>query len=270
MGLFDAILRGLVHLICGSSQPQTSEIVSPKPEYAYPPKQQQPAYHERPRPSQQEQVNRPPTHKPKPKPKPSHKAPSPGPGRLDQNQINQHNEEYMALRAKANEEGDEMSRCFEEAHQAYSSGDGAKAKELSNEGKRHQAEMERLNRKASEWIYIENNKDSNPGEIDLHGLYVKEALSFTERAIEDARRRGDSEVHLIVGKGLHSNGGRAKIRPAIEELMQKERLIAEIDPNNAGVLIVSLDGHDRGIGRVIRSDDLARGIESKDESCIIM
>jgi hypothetical protein len=34
----------------------------------------------------------------------------------------------------------------------------------------------------------------------LHGLYVKEAISFTDRSIEEARRRGDSEIHLIVGQ----------------------------------------------------------------------
>lgn len=47
-----------------------------------------------------------------------------------------------------------MARAFEASHQAYASGDGAGAKELSNQGKRHQAEMERLNREASEWIYV--------------------------------------------------------------------------------------------------------------------
>ena len=47
-----------------------------------------------------------------------------------------------------------MAKAFEESHQAYAGGDGALAKELSNKGKKHQAEMERLNREASEWIYV--------------------------------------------------------------------------------------------------------------------
>ena len=42
-------------------------------------------------------------------------------------------------------------------------------------------------------------QDSKPGEVDLHGLYVKEAIAFTDRAIQDARQRGDSQIHLIVG-----------------------------------------------------------------------
>lgn len=51
------------------------------------------------------------------------------------------------------QEGDSMARCFRESQEAYKAGDGARAKELSNEGKRHQSEMERLNNEASQWIF---------------------------------------------------------------------------------------------------------------------
>ncbi|KAF4599559.1 hypothetical protein EYR40_006653 [Pleurotus pulmonarius] len=184
----------------------------------------------------------------------------------DQNQINQQNDFYLSLRAQANEEGDRMARCFEESQQAYTSGSKARAKELSNEGKNHKAVMEELNRQASEWIFTENNKDSMPGEVDLHGLYVKEAIAFTDRAIQEARSRGDSEIHLIVGKGLHSRSG-AKIRPAVEDLMSKHQLKAALDPDNGGVLIVQLSaggaspGRNRGLG----ADEISRRIEKDDE-----
>lgn len=49
-----------------------------------------------------------------------------------------------------------MGRCFRESQEAYRSGDRARAKELSDKGKLHKAEMEELNRKASEWIYLGN------------------------------------------------------------------------------------------------------------------
>lgn len=68
--------------------------------------------------------------------------------------MNQSNPHYTALRARANEEGDQMAKAFEESHQAYANGDGARAKELSNKGKQHKAEMEKINREASEWIFI--------------------------------------------------------------------------------------------------------------------
>ncbi|KAF9264275.1 DUF1771-domain-containing protein [Marasmius fiardii PR-910] len=188
-------------------------------------------------------------------------------GHVDQNQLNQANPYYTDLRKHANEEGDKMAKCFQESREAYSRGDGAAAKQLSNEGKAHQKRMESLNKEASAWIYVENNKDSRPGEIDLHGLYVKEAIFHTDQAIEQAKRRGDATIHLIVGKGLHSTGGVAKIKPAIEELMQKHQLVAEMDDDNAGVLIVHLNaGRDRGVG----PDEIARRLDRDDERCIIM
>jgi len=186
----------------------------------------------------------------------------------DQNQLNQQNEHYVSLRARANEEGNQMAQSFEASHEAYERRDGALAKELSNKGKEHQRRMEGWNQQASDWVFAENNKDSKPGEIDLHGLYVKEAIVHTDQAIQEAKQRGDSEIRLIVGKGLHSPGGAAKIKPAIEQLMQNHQLLAEMDPDNAGVLIVHMDrgGHD---SREVSADEIMRRLH-KDEGCTIM
>ncbi|KDQ27813.1 hypothetical protein PLEOSDRAFT_1041528, partial [Pleurotus ostreatus PC15] len=190
----------------------------------------------------------------------------------DQNQLNQQNDFYLSLRAQANEAGDRMARCFEESQQAFTNGSKARAKELSNDGKKHKADMEELNRQASEWIFTGMFLTFMPGEVDLHGLYVKEAIAFTDRAIQEARSRGDSEIHLIVGKGLHSRSG-AKIRPAVEDLMSKHQLKAALDPDNGGVLIVQLSaggsaspGRNRGWG----ADEISRRIEKDDEGCTIM
>jgi hypothetical protein len=38
-----------------------------------------------------------------------------------------------------------------------------------------------------------------PTEVDLHGLYVKEAITYTDNSIAEARARGDKEIRLIVG-----------------------------------------------------------------------
>jgi hypothetical protein len=43
------------------------------------------------------------------------------------------------------------------------------------------------------------DQDSGPGEIDLHGLFVKEAIDYTDKAIEAAKRRGDTTIKIIVG-----------------------------------------------------------------------
>lgn len=47
-----------------------------------------------------------------------------------------------------------MAKCFEQSHEAYSRGDGAGAKQLSNQGKEHQHKMESLNKQASDWIFV--------------------------------------------------------------------------------------------------------------------
>jgi DNA-nicking Smr family endonuclease len=135
-----------------------------------------------------------------------------------------------------------MARCKSESQDAYNRGDHAAAKDLSKQGKNHKQKMEQLNKDASDWIYHENNRDCRPGEIDLHRLRVKEAIARTDTALEEAKRRGDSEIRLIVGKGLHSEGGAAKVRPAIKGLMRKYKLVAEFDPSNSGVLVVELNG----------------------------
>ncbi|KAK0184062.1 hypothetical protein F5146DRAFT_330477 [Armillaria mellea] len=159
----------------------------------------------------------------------------------DDSQQDWPNDHYGGLRARAKKEGDEMVRCFKESREIYSRGDRAAAKDLSNQGKNHKQKMEELNKEASNCIYLENNRDRIPGEIDLHGLYVKEAIAYTDTALKEAKLRGDSEIRLIVGKGSHSEGGEAILRPAIKGLMHKYQLVAEFDPSNSGVLVVGLN-----------------------------
>lgn len=48
--------------------------------------------------------------------------------------------------------------------------------------------------------FIDARQDCKPDEMDLHGLYVKEAVSYVDKGIQEARQRGDAEIRLIVGK----------------------------------------------------------------------
>lgn len=50
------------------------------------------------------------------------------------------------------------------------------------------------------WVGVVNNVDSAPDEIDLHGLFVKEAIDFADQALVDAKRRGAPQLRIIVGK----------------------------------------------------------------------
>ncbi|KAK0477556.1 hypothetical protein IW261DRAFT_265442 [Armillaria novae-zelandiae] len=227
-------------------KPEQHQLVSPPPR---PPSSQSdqsapctPPAH---KPEQHQLVSRPPPRPPssqscRPSPHQPSSAHEP-PKHEDDTQEDQPNEHHLFLRARANREGDEMERCFNESHEAYHRGDRAAAKDFSKQGKIHKQKMELLNTEASDWIYYENNRDCRPGEIDLHHLRVKEAIARTDAAIEEATRRGDSKLRIIVGKGLHSEGGEARVRPAIKALMRKHQLVTEFDPSNSGVLIVKLD-----------------------------
>jgi len=147
-----------------------------------------------------------------------------------------------SLRIKANREGDLMSLYYQQSKEAYERRDHASCQALKEQGKSHEITMKNLHAKASASIYQENNRDKSACEVDLHGLYVKEAIAYSEKAIREARQRGDSEIRLIVGKGSHSDGGVSKLKPAIQEYMRKDRIPVEVDLKNPGVLIVRVNG----------------------------
>lgn len=184
-----------------------------------------------------------------------------------------------------------MAHAFELSHAAYARKDGAGAKELSNEGKAHQREMERLNAEASAWIFrgellfvfvwsfrlyslvltdschaaVIRREQSCMGVFspwpddpldDVVGqrafrtatwgklIYMdstsrrlsrtltkallkhgREAIrSFASSSVCTAPLFGRGTTDLLyrcTGKGIHSPNHAAKLKPAIEELMQK-------------------------------------------------
>ena len=105
-----------------------------------------------------------------------------------------------------------QGKAFAASKQAYASGDGGRAHDLSAEGKQHQANKERLNLQAAQWIFDQNNSRQPNGTIDLHGLYVQESITMTERAIANARSQGLGELRVIVGKGKQNGSG---LRPLL-------------------------------------------------------
>ncbi|GAA5920375.1 hypothetical protein JCM1841_005597 [Sporobolomyces salmonicolor] len=185
----------------------------------------------------------------------------------NQDMANAANASYVELRNKAILEGDLMAKAFSESKQAYASGHGGDAHDLSMAGKEHQRNKDRYNAEAAEWIFRENNKTQPPGSVDLHGLYVQESIEYTERAIANAKQQGLSELRVIVGKGNHSPSHLAKIKPAITSLMAREHLTAHLDPHNGGVLVVQLQG--QGGGK--RGDEMMREMEgSRENDCVVM
>ncbi|KAL5119888.1 hypothetical protein ACEQ8H_002250 [Pleosporales sp. CAS-2024a] len=151
--------------------------------------------------------------------------------------------EYDRLRDLARQEAGKRSSCFDRAHQAYESGDGARAHELSEEGKQHAAKMEQYNRQARDFIFRANNESGRVAgdTIDLHGLYVEEAEDVLEERIKAARQRGETHLHVIVGKGNHSTNHVQKIKPRVEQVCRGLGLQYKTEANE-GRIYVNLQG----------------------------
>ncbi|KAJ6180995.1 hypothetical protein N7519_011456 [Penicillium mononematosum] len=151
--------------------------------------------------------------------------------------------EYDRLRDLARQEASKRGECFSRSKEAYSSGDGAAAKQLSEEGKAHGRKMEEYNKQASEFIFRENNANGRveADTIDLHGQFVEEAEEILEERIKYAKSHGQNHLHVIVGKGNHSANHVQKIKPRVEQVC-RELGLQYATEDNAGRIYVNLTG----------------------------
>lgn len=131
--------------------------------------------------------------------------------------------------------------------------------QLKESGAQHRSAMKNYNNMAAAEIFNHHNPDyhTNPSsrtKIDLHHLFVREATTFVENHIELCRRGGIEHTEIISGRGNHSIGGVAKIRPAIMEYLESQQDV-EVDP------------HETNPGRiVVRFNDAGRPEEGRGEA----
>lgn len=149
--------------------------------------------------------------------------------------------EYKRLRDEADRLYQKRAELLRQSQQAFKQGDKLRAKQLSDELKRVLEQAEDKNFEAANYVFQANNTDSAPDEIDLHGLYVKEAEAILLRRITQAVNNGEDHLRVIVGKGLHSKNGIAKIKPAVDQMCDDLHLNHYIDPKNLGVLVIELN-----------------------------
>lgn len=148
--------------------------------------------------------------------------------------------EYKRLRQEADQLHQKRQHLSSQSQQAYKNGDKAKAKEFSDQAKKVGQQAEDANIRAAEYVFRENNTDSAGDEIDLHGLYVKEAEFILQRRIGNDIRTNQSHINVIVGKGLHSANGIAKLKPAVTAMCDEAGLKHHMDSKNSGVLVIDL------------------------------
>ncbi|KAG1890300.1 hypothetical protein F4604DRAFT_1709722 [Suillus subluteus] len=135
-----------------------------------------------------------------------------------------------------------MRGCLKERKGAKARNEQQRAKELNKRGKAHRVNMILLDKEASAKIFqapsdlFQNRRNG----VDLHGLYVSEALSYFDTSVQGARDREESSLCVIVGKGKHCDDNTPKIKPAILAHGKRLGLSIEVDPRNDGRLIVSI------------------------------
>jgi hypothetical protein len=113
--------------------------------------------------------------------------------------------------------------------------------------------MENYNSQAADTIFSYLNKNRPLDELDLHGLFVKEAMQKFEERVKECRKKRMKRLTVIVGQGNHSVDGIAKIKPAMVDMAQRLQMQYEIDPKNPGCIVVYLVDHPVTLGSIFRS-----------------
>lgn len=148
--------------------------------------------------------------------------------------------EYLRFRQLADAAYKKRDQYSQQSQNAFKNGNKALASDLSVKAKEQLMIADENNRKAAEYVFIENNKDSDDNDIDLHGLYVKEAEYILKQRIISGIHKNQPTLDCIVGKGLHSKNGIAKLKPAVQNLCNEANLRCWIDTKNSGVLHIDI------------------------------
>ncbi|KAI0277641.1 hypothetical protein BGY98DRAFT_917951 [Russula aff. rugulosa BPL654] len=147
----------------------------------------------------------------------------------------------MELREHAKRSARDMREARDRANIAHRKGDDEAENEYRQEARAHESAKKNSDKRAAKIFFRVNNKAHEEGTVDLHDLYVAEAVEYAKEELQSAIYRDDNTVTFIVGQGRHSEDGVPKLRPALEELFNERRHRCSLDPGNAGKLIVYLD-----------------------------
>ncbi|QRV81286.1 Smr domain-containing protein [Ceratobasidium sp. AG-Ba] len=164
-------------------------------------------------------------------------------------------------REKARQSARKRSKAFDQSSVAWKAGDKGLAKTLSERGKQFGRQVDRYNERAAKEIFLNLNAryyEDPPVKIDLHGLFVNEALVYAQGHIHRCRQEGVGETKIITGRGNNSKDGIAKIKPAVEGLLVREGLSDKYVWENDGAMVVTIPIVER------------KTFVSRDSGCIVM
>uniref|UniRef100_A0A670JBY5 NEDD4 binding protein 2 n=1 Tax=Podarcis muralis TaxID=64176 RepID=A0A670JBY5_PODMU len=136
---------------------------------------------------------------------------------------------YDDFRAEAFLHQQHKQECLRKAGEAYRMGMKSVAAFYVQRGRLHEEKMKEANRDAAMQIFEKVNALKLPENLlDLHGLHVDEALAHLGRVLQEKTEEcnlagGKPYLYVITGKGNHSQGGVARIKPAVMKYLTSHK-----------------------------------------------
>ncbi|XP_048053639.1 NEDD4-binding protein 2 [Megalobrama amblycephala] len=150
--------------------------------------------------------------------------------------------EYEDFRTEATVQRRQQIESFNKAAEAHRQGRKDVASFYAQQGHMHGEKMREANHRAAMQIFQRVNASLLPQNIlDLHGLHVDEALYhlsnvLTEKNLECRQGLCRPQLSIITGRGNHSQGGVARIRPAVLDYLKNQHY-SYTEPKTGLVLV---------------------------------
>ncbi|KAH7589058.1 Smr domain profile [Nakaseomyces glabratus] len=149
--------------------------------------------------------------------------------------------EYQQLRAQAIKSNSVKQYLAAKSLEAIKKGDKHSAKKLITESCMEAERSDSFNLKAAEYAFDQNNANLLSNEIDLHGLFAKEAVQVLKKRLVLAAEAGEKQLRVITGKGIHSPGMVCKLQVEALMICHDLDLNFDLDSSNSGVIIINID-----------------------------
>nr|XP_019607539.1 PREDICTED: NEDD4-binding protein 2 isoform X2 [Rhinolophus sinicus]XP_019607540.1 PREDICTED: NEDD4-binding protein 2 isoform X2 [Rhinolophus sinicus]XP_019607541.1 PREDICTED: NEDD4-binding protein 2 isoform X2 [Rhinolophus sinicus]XP_019607542.1 PREDICTED: NEDD4-binding protein 2 isoform X2 [Rhinolophus sinicus] len=152
--------------------------------------------------------------------------------------------EYDDYRAEAFLHQQKRIECYSKAKEAYRMGKKNVATFYAQQGSLHEQKMKEANHLAAMEIFEKVNASLLPQNVlDLHGLHVDEAIEhlmavLQQKTEEFKQDGGKPYLSVITGRGNHSQGGVARIKPAVIKYLTSHSFrFSEIKPGCLKVML---------------------------------
>jgi len=127
------------------------------------------------------------------------------------------------LQSSQNEAKRQRNHLMKMYADAFQRKDYDSMKLIQEQRKTLDEDIRRIQDETGEKIFSEINRHTNEStfNVDLHGMHVNEAIAKVKSVFESFRNlnTGPVKITLITGRGSHSEGGRSKLIPALQDCL---------------------------------------------------